>query len=82
MTFRSLICEEKQDDSGRLESYVSMGRITFWLLFLFMAYFWFHGLTVPPSLLQAFNIMVLYNFLKKPLNMINPETLGGFFKKS
>lgn len=84
MTFRSLFCDVKADPTApdQLQSFVSIGRVTFWLLMCFMCYFWIQGIPIPASLIETFNIIILYNFLKKPLDMIDSEAIKSWIKKS
>lgn len=83
MKFSSLICEfkEEPDKNGELmiQKYVSLGRFSFWITFFCMAYFWFSGGIVPASLYDVFFMMVLYNFFKKPLTMLDSEKLASMF---
>jgi len=77
--FSSLLCEfkEEKDKNGDLitQKYVSLGRFSFWITFSLMSWMWFHDSTVPDSLFNTFMVMVLYNFFKKPLMMMDAETI-------
>lgn len=79
MTFRSLICDIKENpENGKpLESYVSLGRVSFWILFGLMMYFWFTEKTVPLTLYNSWWSVLAYNFLKKPLDNMKSSK---FFK--
>ncbi len=85
MIFSSLICEfkEDKDQEGNLvvQKHISLGRFSFWLTFICMAYFWFTGGTVPASLYDVFFMMVLYNFFKKTLSTIETADLKAMFEK-
>jgi len=83
--FNSLLCEfkEEKDENGNqiIQKYISLGRLCFWLTFIFMTIFWFWmEKDVPKSLYDVFYLMVLYNFFKKPLSVLNSETITAIFK--
>jgi len=82
MKFSSLICEFKDepDKNGELKTqkYVSLGRFSFWITFAIMTFMWFNAVPVPDSLFNVFMLMVLYNFFKKPLMLLDAETLLKF----
>jgi len=65
MTFRSLICEESEDKRGKLQSYVSLGRVSFWIFLIIMCYFWCKDKAVPDTLYNSWIAVLLYNFSKK-----------------
>jgi len=82
--FSSLLCEfkEEKDEDGNLvtQRYVSLGRFSFWICFIIMSTFWYgDGPDVPDSLYDVFFMMVLYNFFKKPLTMLDGEALSKMF---
>ena len=84
MKIINLLCEfkEEKDKDGNLQvqNYVSMGRLCFWITFFFMIYFWFftESCDAPETLYDVFYLMVLYNFFKKPLDMMK----AGDFKEA
>lgn len=85
MKFSSLICEfrDEKNKDGELviQKYVSLGRFSFWLSFSIMSWMWFNDKTVPDTLFNVFMLMVLYNFFKKPLMMLDANALMGLFVK-
>lgn len=85
MKFSSLICEfrDEKNKDGELviQKYVSLGRFSFWLTFIIMSWMWFNDKTVPDTLFNVFMLMVLYNFFKKPLMMLDANALMGLFVK-
>lgn len=64
MTFKTLISEDGIN--------VSLGRVAFWLLLSFAAYFWFcKAITdFPPTLYSALTTIMLYNFGKKGVEVM------------
>lgn len=85
MRFSSLLCEfkEEKNDDGDLvvQKYASLGRVSFWITFVCMSYFWFSGGIVPASLYDVFFMMVLYNFFKKTLSSLDGINVKEMFKK-
>ena len=74
MTFRSLICDiETVTVSGKqeLQSFVSIGRVSFWIILIFMSYYWYTEKTVPATLFDSWWIILLYNFSKKPIDWVS-----------
>lgn len=63
MIYKSLFCEK--DDKGEFSS-VSLGRVTFWIVFGLAVYWWlFKGVDIHPSHLQMLYITASYNLMKK-----------------
>jgi len=87
MRIINLLCEfkEEKDEDGNLQvqNYVSMGRLTFWITFGFMIHFWFFTESggVPATLYDVFYLMVLYNFFKKPLDMMKTGDFKDVFSR-
>lgn len=85
MRFSSLICEFKDEKNADgdfvIQKYVSLGRFSFWITFVCMAFFWFSGGIVPASLYDVFFMMVLYNFFKKTLTAVEGVDFKNMFKK-
>jgi len=63
MNFRSLVSED--NDS------ISIGRISFWVLFGLSIYFWIMKPTFPQTLYDTLGIILLYNFGKKGIDVAN-----------
>jgi hypothetical protein len=58
-----LISEEKET--------MSLGRVTFWIVLLYMSWFWFSSeYEIPSTLITTFEWVMGYNFGKKILSTI------------
>ena len=63
MDFKRLISEDGK--------HVSLGRVSFWILFVFMLWFWIEEMEVPESLFNTWWIILVYNFGKKITPILN-----------
>ena len=79
MTFRSLICEEHSNNDGKLESFVSIGRVSFWIFLTFMGYFWMTDKVVPETLYHSWVSILIYNLAKKAFSLAG-EKLAATIK--
>jgi len=86
MDFNSLLCELKEEKNAKgdyvIQKYVSLGRVSFWLLFIILNVFWFRDVTVPDSLYDVFFIILLYNFSKKPLELFKDSKIIRAFREN
>ena len=68
--FSSLISEETKEDGSII---VSLGRVSFWIIFGFCSFFWF-GMPVaafPPNLFQTLVFLMIYNISKKSVKALD-----------
>lgn len=76
MNYWNLISEDNKN--------ISLGRVSFWILMGFSAYFWFcqPAANFPPTLYNILVAVILYNFGKKGLELVAPfiESKVGIVK--
>jgi hypothetical protein len=79
MTWRSLICEEHSVD-GTLQGFVSIGRVSFWILLAYMSYFWLTLQVVPDTLYMSWIAVLIYNLSKKLFTFLYEKVNVTFSK--
>jgi len=79
MTWRSLICEEHAVD-GTLQGFVSIGRVSFWILLSILTWFWLTERVVPDTLYSSWIAVLLYNLSKKLFTFLYEKVNVTFSK--
>jgi hypothetical protein len=51
--------------------YVSIGRVSFWIVMCIMVFMWLAQWPVPESLVWSWTTIVGYNLVKKPLGTVD-----------
>lgn len=69
MKLRTILCEDDK---------LSLGRLSFWIVFLMTCVFWSLSIPVPPTMEWFFSVLVTYNLSKKPLEIYARYVDGKF----